>query len=119
MKILGPPTPKLNFSKNVRVNINRMDPMQPYTVEPMLIDNSMNQVQHFPKDFFPMMTKKYSQPPSHIYKHVYVTGPNKYVSMEVTKKKKRKKDKEESWLDMLHPFGDDSEEEEENEDEED
>lgn len=91
-RLIGPP---LHLVRNV----NRMDPTE--AVVPTITDNYMNQMEDFPKDFFPMMAKKYS--PSHIFKHVYVTSPSKIV---VNKKKMKKKEsKEESWLESFNPFG--------------
>lgn len=102
-KFLGPPNHKLSFDKNV----HRMDPIPPYIVEPTL---QMNQMEDFPKDFFPTLSKKYSQPPSHVYKHVYVS--DKYVPKK-NKKKKKEKEKEESWYESFSPFGDESEDDDE------
>lgn len=60
-----------------------------------------HQVEDFPKDFFPTVTKKYSQTP-YVYKHIYVTAPTKPLP---EKPKKNKKAKEESWMDyMMNPF---------------
>lgn len=109
-KFLLPPNHKLSFNQNV----HRMDPIQPFTVEPTLVSNHISPMVDFPKDFFPMMAKKYP-PSSQIYKHVYVSAPNKFVEMKPKKKKKKKKEKdEESWFDF-HPFGNESEEEDEEE----
>lgn len=111
-KLLIPTTHRMNFHKNV----NRMDPVQP--LEPVSTANSVNyinQLDSFPKDFFPMMAKRYSVP-SHIYKHVFVTSPSK---VEIKKKPKKRKPsrKEDSWMDSINPFGCESEEEDYEEEE--
>lgn len=91
-----------------------MDPVHTYTVEPTLMESNLNPIGEFPTDFFPMMAKKYHSPPSHIYKHIYVTAPTK---IEVKKKKKKKihKKEDKEWYDA---FGCDSDEEEYDEEEE-
>jgi hypothetical protein len=102
-KLLIPTTNRIDFNKNV----HRMDPMQ--TLESVSTTDYMNQLEAFPKDFFPMMSKKYSVP-SHIYKHVYVTSPTKDVVKHKPKKRKPSR-KEDSWMDSLNPFGCESENE--------
>lgn len=102
MKKLAAPTPyRVNLQHQ---NVNRMDPIQ--VVVPAMTANPMNPTQPFPRDFFPMLEKKYSIP-SHIYKHVFVTSPSKIV---MHKKRKKSKEKEESWFDSLNPFGCESDE---------
>lgn len=111
-KFLSLPNQRINLSKNV----NRMDPVQ-YTVDSTLMDSHLNPVGEFPKDFFPMMAKKYhSPPPQHIYKHIYVTEePIKIVEKKKKKKKKMHKKEDKEWYDA---FGCDSEDEEYEEEDE-
>lgn len=72
-------------------------------MQPIVDEGTMNQIQDFPKDFFPSISKKYSTAP-HIYKHVFVTSPNKVI-VEKKPKGKKKIRKEDSWLDSINPFG--------------
>lgn len=109
-KFLSLPNQRINLNKNV----NRMDPMQTYTVETTLMGNPSNSAGDFPKDFFPMLAKKYYSPPSHVYKHIYVTAPSKVTEKKKKKKKIHKKEDKE-WYDAFECESDDEEYEEEEE----
>lgn len=105
--------------------VNRMEAISTQMEPPM--DQGMAQVsqadqmqlmEQFPKDFFPMMDKKYARP-THIYKHVYVTEDND-AHQEKKKKhhhhdhhhkihKKHNHRSDDSWLEYLNLYGCDSE----------
>ena len=114
-----------NYLSNQRPSLNkhfnRVDPVTalhpPLGIHLPYDNNYMNQhvVEHYPMQGFPFVspvfsTKKFSQP-SHIYKHVYVRSPKKPII------RKKKKCKEESWLDDINPFNEISSESEEHDDE--
>lgn len=95
----------LGLSNNSPIKyINKVDPaMHQYMYPPT--DSYINHhVENFPKELLPptssVMTKKFSPPSHHTYKHVYVTAPYKPLV-----KKKKGKYKEGSWFDDMNPFG--------------
>lgn len=94
-----------NHRSNLKWNVNRVDPLSINSLGyiPSHGNNMNSHVNNFAKEPFhfisPTSMKKYSEP-SYIYKHVYVTTPNKPPD----RKKKIRKYKEESWLNEMNPF---------------
>jgi len=113
-------------------NLSRMDGsnyygshhMDPTMLQQHMDENNINQVQDFPKDFYPPPTamiaaKKYSSTVPNKYKHVIVPSTTKFVlhASQKKPKKTKKKDnrKDDSWFEHKW-FGCESDYEEDYED---